>query len=64
MKEQNLLKKRNFPKQSVPVIREVTSATISAEKGVEASIAFAPLIPPAIIGAGSLLGGIANALLG
>ena len=31
------MKAHNFPKQSAPVIRHVSSATISGEQGVEAS---------------------------
>ena len=31
------MKAQNFPKQSAPVIRHASSATISGEQGVEAS---------------------------
>lgn len=31
------MKMQNFPKQSAPVIRHASSATISGENGVEAS---------------------------
>lgn len=31
------MKAQNFPKQSAPVIRQITPASISGEQGVEAS---------------------------
>ncbi|MGB5968472.1 MAG: hypothetical protein WBG70_09110 [Spirulinaceae cyanobacterium] len=37
------MKKQNLPKQSAPVIRRSSSATISGEQGVEASII--PFLP-------------------
>ena len=41
------MKTQNLPKQSAPVIRQVTPATISGEQGVEASLPIVPILAAA-----------------
>jgi hypothetical protein len=57
------MKTQNLPKQSAPVIRHSSSATISGENGVEASGFFDDLVNKAkSVGMDALQGALAGAL--
>lgn len=57
------MKKPNLPKQSAPVIRHSSSATISGENGVEASGFFDDLVSTVkSTGMNALQGALAGAL--